>query len=272
MRSGRPRSGCRLTARETFPRSSASFAAIKFRLTSSSLRIPDETVLNVANDRAHLFLRYDRLRNLDDIQGIITSGYRHLPLAAYLFVTMTDPAGARRWLARVSGSITSSRRWPGWPRLGEESNRASRSISVSPRRDSGRAAFPPALCAPFPPSFRTASRRPSGLAFSATAAKSASGILGTGWSWHSSPVMRCCCSLQQTRRRSRKSAARSALFSNHLMASLKYRAPCSVATGQRPPRSPSVSTTASRNRRSPVLVPMACRPVSSSSGTRITTG
>jgi Dyp-type peroxidase family len=48
---------------------------------------------------------------LADIQGIITSGYGHLPQAAYLFVTMTQPAAARRWLSRISASITSARRW-----------------------------------------------------------------------------------------------------------------------------------------------------------------
>jgi Dyp-type peroxidase family len=47
---------------------------------------------------------------LDDIQGIIASGYGHLPHAAYLFVTMTDADGARRWLARLVASITRSRR------------------------------------------------------------------------------------------------------------------------------------------------------------------
>ena len=50
---------------------------------------------------------------LDDIQGIITSGYGHLPQAAYFFVTMANADGARRWLARLSTSITSSRRWTG---------------------------------------------------------------------------------------------------------------------------------------------------------------
>jgi Dyp-type peroxidase family len=48
---------------------------------------------------------------LADIQGIITSGYGHLPQAAFLFVTMTHATGARRWLSRVSASITSSKRW-----------------------------------------------------------------------------------------------------------------------------------------------------------------
>ena len=45
---------------------------------------------------------------LRDIQGIITSGYGHLPYAAYLFVTMTSTDGGRRWLSLVENSITSS--------------------------------------------------------------------------------------------------------------------------------------------------------------------
>jgi deferrochelatase/peroxidase EfeB len=45
---------------------------------------------------------------LHDIQGIITSGYGHLPYAAYFFVSMTNPGGARRWLSEIAGSITSS--------------------------------------------------------------------------------------------------------------------------------------------------------------------
>src|SRR6266849_8474126 len=49
---------------------------------------------------------------LGDIQGFITSGFGHLPLTAYLFVKMTSPAGARRWIEKISASITSSRRWP----------------------------------------------------------------------------------------------------------------------------------------------------------------
>jgi Dyp-type peroxidase family len=45
---------------------------------------------------------------LRDIQGVITSGYGHLPYAAYLFVHMTRADGARRWLSEIAGSITSS--------------------------------------------------------------------------------------------------------------------------------------------------------------------
>ena len=33
-----------------------------------------------------------------DIQGFVTSGYGDLPFAAYIFVKISDEAGARRWL------------------------------------------------------------------------------------------------------------------------------------------------------------------------------
>jgi len=47
---------------------------------------------------------------LGDIQGVITSGYGHLPQASYLFVTITNVDGGRRWLSRLTDSITSSQR------------------------------------------------------------------------------------------------------------------------------------------------------------------
>jgi Dyp-type peroxidase family len=49
---------------------------------------------------------------LGNIQGIITSGYGHLPQAAYVFIKLTEPGHARRWLERVSPSVTPSSRWP----------------------------------------------------------------------------------------------------------------------------------------------------------------
>src|SRR5690348_14119499 len=54
-----------------------------------------------------------RLSNeaLADIQGLITGSYGYLPQTAYLFVRMTTPDGARRWIEAISGSITSSKRW-----------------------------------------------------------------------------------------------------------------------------------------------------------------
>src|SRR5215208_2749440 len=49
---------------------------------------------------------------LDDIQGVVTSSYGHLPQSAYLFVHMKIPTEARRWIEALSGSVTSSKRWP----------------------------------------------------------------------------------------------------------------------------------------------------------------
>jgi len=49
---------------------------------------------------------------LADIQGFITSGYGHLPHAAYLFVEFRDAARARLWLGAVVPSVTSAKRWP----------------------------------------------------------------------------------------------------------------------------------------------------------------
>ena len=45
---------------------------------------------------------------LGDIQGIILSGYRHLPNSAYLFLHLDDEAGGRSWLARLVDQVTSA--------------------------------------------------------------------------------------------------------------------------------------------------------------------
>ena len=47
---------------------------------------------------------------LDDIQGIILSGYGKLVYSAYLFLRFNDSSGARRWLGRLAPQITTSRR------------------------------------------------------------------------------------------------------------------------------------------------------------------
>ena len=52
---------------------------------------------------------------LADVQGFITSGYGHLPHAAYLFVQFQDAGQAKRWLDAILPAITSSRRWPTLP-------------------------------------------------------------------------------------------------------------------------------------------------------------
>jgi Dyp-type peroxidase family len=68
---------------------------------------------------------------LADIQGIITSGYGHLPQAAYLFVTMTEPTGARRWLSRISASITSSTRWSGDSRSAKSKPQSAINVGIT---------------------------------------------------------------------------------------------------------------------------------------------
>ena len=49
---------------------------------------------------------------LADIQGFVTSGYGHLPVATYLFVHIVDPAAGQAWLASIASTITSAAPWP----------------------------------------------------------------------------------------------------------------------------------------------------------------
>ena len=49
---------------------------------------------------------------LADIQGFLTSGYGHLPLATYLFLQIHERHRAQTWLEQVGPSITSSAPWP----------------------------------------------------------------------------------------------------------------------------------------------------------------
>jgi len=44
-----------------------------------------------------------------DIQGIVFSGYGHLPCAVYQMLRITDPHAARAWLAQLVGKITDAR-------------------------------------------------------------------------------------------------------------------------------------------------------------------
>ncbi len=50
--------------------------------------------------------------DLDDIQGLIVRGYGRLGIARLLFLGITDPAAARRWLAAVADEITPGRADP----------------------------------------------------------------------------------------------------------------------------------------------------------------
>jgi len=47
-----------------------------------------------------------------DIQGFVTSGYGHLPVAAYLFLRVTDAAAFRRWIGTRLDAIATSAPWP----------------------------------------------------------------------------------------------------------------------------------------------------------------
>ncbi len=52
--------------------------------------------------------------DLPDIQGIVTSGYAHMPHSRYLFLTVTNQEQAKLWLKSVCPHITTSaRRSPG---------------------------------------------------------------------------------------------------------------------------------------------------------------
>jgi Dyp-type peroxidase family len=49
---------------------------------------------------------------LDDMQGLLVSGYRTLPVAAYLLLRIDDVPAAREGLAAWAGAVTSARRPP----------------------------------------------------------------------------------------------------------------------------------------------------------------
>ena len=52
---------------------------------------------------------------LNDIQGVILSGYGHLSDSAYLFVQITDAAKGKAWLSRIIDEITTAKPWPKKP-------------------------------------------------------------------------------------------------------------------------------------------------------------
>jgi len=49
---------------------------------------------------------------INDIQGLVLSGYGHLDEAAYLFLQVTDPAAARQWLTQMTPEIATAANWP----------------------------------------------------------------------------------------------------------------------------------------------------------------
>lgn len=44
----------------------------------------------------------------DDVQGLVASGYGHLPAAAYLLLEIKKPAAARGWLGEIAGTVTTA--------------------------------------------------------------------------------------------------------------------------------------------------------------------
>ena len=46
----------------------------------------------------------------DDIQGVVASGYGHLPHAAYLLFAVDEPVAAGDWLASLADAVTTARR------------------------------------------------------------------------------------------------------------------------------------------------------------------
>jgi Dyp-type peroxidase family len=64
-----------------------------------------------------------------DIQGIVTSGYGHLPDTTYLFLEIYDRAKARNWLSAIVPQITTSVSWRQTP--GEAKRRPPTALNVA---------------------------------------------------------------------------------------------------------------------------------------------
>jgi Dyp-type peroxidase family len=97
---------------------------------------------------------------LADIQGFITSGYGHLPRAAYFFVQFHDPGQARRWLGRLAPAITSARAWP----IGPDGEKVKPPVTVNIAfTNDGLAAIglPPQVLCTFPPEFQEGIANPA---------------------------------------------------------------------------------------------------------------
>ena len=88
-----------------------------------------------------------------DIQGFITSGYGHLPVAAYLFVRFPDAPRAAHWIRSLEHSIASSRPWPVGAN-GEKSRPAS-AVNVAFTAQGLRVCgLPQRVVCTFPPEFQ----------------------------------------------------------------------------------------------------------------------
>ena len=88
-----------------------------------------------------------------DIQGFITSGYGHLPVAAYLFVRLHDAAGAAQWVRTLEHTISSSRPWP--VAANGEKERPASTVNVAFTAQGLRACgLPQRVVCTFPPEFQ----------------------------------------------------------------------------------------------------------------------
>ena len=96
---------------------------------------------------------------LADIQGLLTSGYGHLPLATYFFLQFHDRPHAQAWLEQLAPSITSSAPWPVAP--GGTKIKPSSAINLAVTA-AGLAALglPPQVLCSFPIEFQEDISRP----------------------------------------------------------------------------------------------------------------
>ena len=210
---------------------------------------------------------------LADIQGFITSGYGHLPHAAYLFVQFHDAAAAQA-LARKRRCRPSRRRAP-WPTLpsGEKIKPAS-AVNVA-----FTAAGLAALGVPDERAVHVPGRVPGGHRAASTARESsATPKRARPATWElGGPTLPPIHAVRPRFTRSRPPsssapATRSARSSpRRAAASSSWKAACRAATARRATTSRSGFTTASRSRRLPASAARAFPRASSSSATRITT-
>jgi deferrochelatase/peroxidase EfeB len=94
-----------------------------------------------------------------DIQGLVTTGYGHLPWAAYLFLEVRNAPGARRWLGDRLPHVSTAAPWP----RGSDGTtmKPSRALNVAFTAP-GLAALglPPAVLCTFPPEFQEGMAHP----------------------------------------------------------------------------------------------------------------
>ena len=94
---------------------------------------------------------------LDDIQGILLSGYGHLPESAYLFLALDDPARGRSWLGRLANRVTTA----DWRAEGGGRRKPDRGINVAVSAAGLRAlGLPPGSLDTFPQEFVEGMARP----------------------------------------------------------------------------------------------------------------